>query len=184
MSKILKFSSRRDKLSAFEALIRPHVEPLYKLAYRFTNNAMEAEDLTQDLLVKLYPKVNELEKVEKLRPWLARVMYRMWVDKLRSKRVAPTEAADDIGALEQNVEVTDPESIPEQAYHRSFTRRKLLQALEQLSEEHRIVLILHDVEGYSLEEMKVVLDCAIGTLKSRLHRARERLKNLLDDGTF
>ena len=78
MSKILKFSSRRDKLSAFEALIRPHVEPLYKLAYRFTNNAMEAEDLTQDLLVKLYPKVNELEKVEKLRPWLARVMYRMW----------------------------------------------------------------------------------------------------------
>lgn len=184
MGKILRFLAGRDKFSAFEELVHPHVEPLYKLAYRFTNNVMEAEDLLQDLLVKLYPKVHELEKVEKLRPWLARVMYRMWVDKLRSQRLAPTYAVEDITELEQDVEVVDPESLPEQAYHRSITRQKLLQALEQLSENHRIVVLLHDVEGYSLEEMRVILDCAIGTLKSRLHRARDRLKDLLDDGTF
>jgi RNA polymerase sigma factor (sigma-70 family) len=184
MGKIIKFSSGRNKLSVFEDLIGPHVEPLHKLAYRFTNNAMEAEDLVQDLLVKLYPRCQELEKVEKLRPWLARVMYRMWVDRLRSRRLSVVDAVDDLAELEQSMEAVDPDSIPEQAYHRSITRQKLLQALEKLSEDHRIVLILHDVEGYSLEEMKVVLDCAIGTLKSRLHRARDRLRNLLADGTF
>ena len=140
--------------------------------------------MLQDVLVKLYPKVHELEKVDKLRPWLARVMYRMWVDKVRSQRLEPTRDADDIEVHEQNVEASDPDAIPEQAYQRSFTRQRLLQALGRLSEEHRIVLILHDVEGYSLEEMKVVLNCAIGTLKSRLHRARQRLRNLLDDGTI
>jgi RNA polymerase sigma factor (sigma-70 family) len=184
MGNIIRFLSGRDKLSVFERLVGPHVEPLYKLAYRFTNNTMEAEDLVQDLLLKLYPKCHELEKVEKLRPWLARVMYRMWVDRLRSQRLSVVDAVDDLTELAQSVEAVDPDSIPEQAYHRSITQKKLLQALEQLSEDHRIVLILHDVEGYSLEEMRVVLNCAIGTLKSRLHRARDRLRNLLDDGTF
>ena len=184
MANILRFFPRRNQPSRFEDLFRPHVEPLYKLAYRFTSNVMEAEGLLQDLLVKLYPKVSELEKVDKLRPWIARVMYRMWVDKLRARRSAPTEVVGDISVLEQHAEVADSESNPEQAYHRSTSREKLLQALEKLSEDHRVVLILHDVEGYSLEEMKVILDSPIGTLKSRLHRARERLRNLLDDGTF
>ena len=173
MVKIIKFSSGREKSSLF-----------YKLAYRFTNDVMEAEDLVQDLLVKLYPKCHELGKVEKLRPWLVRVMYRLWVDNHRRQRLATVDVVDDFAELEQSVEAVDPDTIPEQAYHRTITRQKLLQALEKLSEDHRIVLILHDVEGYSLEEMKVVLDCAIGTLKSRLHRARDRLRNLLDDGTF
>jgi RNA polymerase sigma factor (sigma-70 family) len=180
MAKILRFSLRRDKRSAFEELLGSHVEPLYKLAYRFTNNAMEAEDLLQDLLVKLYPKARELEKVEKLRPWLARVMYRMWVDRQRNQGLAATEFVEDVAELEQG-----PETIePEQAYQRTITQENLLRALEELSEEHRVVLILHDVEGYLLEEMKAILDCPIGTLKSRLHRARERLRNLLADGTF
>lgn len=184
MGKIIKFSSEREKLSVFEDLLAPHVESLYKLAYRFTNNAMDAEDLVQDLLVKLYPKCRELEKVEKLRPWLARVMYRMWVDRLRSQKLSVVDAVVDLTELEQRLETIDPDSMPEQAYHRSITQQKLMQALEQLSEDHRVVLILHDVEGYSLEEMKVILDCAIGTIKSRLHRARDRIRNLLDDGTF
>lgn len=184
MAKILRFFPQRNKPSTFEDLFRPHVEPLYKLAYRFTNDAAEAEDLLQDLLVKLYPKVSELEKVEQLRPWLARVMYRMWVDKLRARRSEPAAVAGDLSELDQDAPPADPETHPEQAYDRSLSRRKLLQALERLSEDHRIVLILHDVEGYSLEEMRVVLDCPMGTLKSRLHRARERLRNLLDDGTF
>jgi RNA polymerase sigma factor (sigma-70 family) len=184
MANILRFFPRRDKSSRFEDLIRPHMEPLYKLAYRFTTNAMEAEDLLQDLLIKLYPKVSELEKVDKLRPWITRVMYRMWVDKLRARRSLPTEVVDDISMIELHTEVTDSVSNPEQAYHRSLSRKKLLQAIEQLTEDHRVVIILHDVEGYSLEEMKVILGAAIGTLKSRLHRARERLRKLLDDGTF
>ena len=184
MGKIIKFSSQRYKRSVFEDLIRPHIEPLYKLAYRFTNNVMEAEDLVQDLLVKLYPKLHELEKVEKLRPWLARVMYRIWIDKMRNQKLPSQDTFENINNFENQIEAEDSDAIPELAYQRSVTQLKLLQALEQLSEDHRIVLILHDVEGYSMEEMKIILDCAIGTLKSRLHRARDRLRKLLDDGTF
>lgn len=184
MAKILRFSSRRKQRSLFEELLHSHVESLYKLAYRFTNDAMEAEDLLQDLLVKLYPKVRELEQVDNLRPWLARVMYRMWVDKQRNQRAAATDLVADVSELEQGPEGVELESIPEQAYQRAITQQKLLRALDELAEDHRMVLILFDVEGYTLEEMKMILDCPIGTLKSRLNRARERLRNLLDDGTF
>lgn len=184
MGKIIKFSLRRNKRSVFEELIRPHIEPLYKLAYRFTNNVMEAEDLVQDLLVKLYPRSRELENVEKLHPWLARVMYRIWIDKLRSQKAPSRDTFENINNFENQIEAEDSDAIPELAYQRSITQLKLLQALEQLSEDHRIVLILHDVEGYTMEEMKIILDCAIGTLKSRLHRARDRLRKMLDDGTF
>jgi RNA polymerase sigma factor (sigma-70 family) len=184
MVKIIKFPSRRDHHSIFEDLVRPHIEALYKLAYRFTNNVMEAEDLVQDLLTKLYPRCHEMEKIEKLRPWLTRVMYRMWIDRLRDHKRSSVELVDNLTELESNIDAVNSDSTPEQEHERAINQQTLLQALDQLSEDHRIVLILHDVEGYSLEEMKTVLDCAIGTLKSRLHRARSNLRNLLDNGTF
>ncbi|MFQ5488882.1 MAG: RNA polymerase sigma factor, partial [Gammaproteobacteria bacterium] len=83
MAKILGFSSKRADQAHFERLLRPHLEQLYRLAYRFTGNATDAEDLVQDLLIKIYPRREELKQVEKLRPWLARVMYNLFIDHKR-----------------------------------------------------------------------------------------------------
>src|SRR5258706_9200148 len=82
------FGSQRAQTD-FERLLRPHLDHLYKLAYRFTGATDRAEDLIQDLLVRLYPRRDELTKVEQPRPWLVRVMYRLFIDQVRRDARAP-----------------------------------------------------------------------------------------------
>ncbi|MGD9729396.1 MAG: RNA polymerase sigma factor [Gammaproteobacteria bacterium] len=173
----------RSEQSAFETLVRPHLKPLFRLAYRLTRSREDAEDLIQELLLKLYPRRHELMEVDRLRPWLSRVMYRIFVDNHRRYSRSPVHLAVDHGA-----DAHSPDSIdnlagmdgdPELETEQSVLVRHLLRVIDRLSEDHRHVLGLHDIEGYTLEEMQVILDCPIGTLKSRLHRARARLRELL-----
>lgn len=174
--------SNRD--TGFELLIRPHLRPLYRVAYRLTGRREDAEDLVQELLMKLYPRQREIESIERLRPWLLRVLYCQFIDNHRKHSRSPLRLATDSTAgagtdpLEYLVATDgDPEADTEQAAQ----NRNLLHAVARLSEDHRTVLALHDVEGYTLEEIQTVLECPIGTLKSRLHRARARLRELLEE---
>lgn len=175
------FAARRAQ-ARFEPLVRPHLDYLYKLAYRFTGTADRAEDLIQDLLVRVYPRCDELARVEQLRPWLARVLYRIFIDQLRRERRAPlavgtieADAADADDATEHAEAVPGPEEEIDQQYDRERLRR----AWEQLNPEHRAVLTLFEIEGYTLTELEQMLDVARGTVKSRLHRARTRLAQIL-----
>lgn len=184
MARIVKFPSKTVHQASFEKLVRPHVKSLYKLAYRFTRNAMDAEDLVQELLIKFYPRIDELAKVEKLRPWLVRAMYRLWIDGLRKHHRSPISLIEDGKFSESEMEFESIQRAREQEIEHSYTQQQLQRAIDQLAEHHRIVLVLYDVEGYTLEEMATTLNCPVGTLKSRLHRARAQLKKLLIDGTF
>src|SRR3990170_3332947 len=80
MPRILQFRRNRAGASKFEELMRPQVEFLHRLAWRFTGSVADAEDLVQDLLLKLYPRRGQLAAIEQLRPWLAKVLYRQYVD--------------------------------------------------------------------------------------------------------
>lgn len=172
-----------EAAAAFEALLRPHLRPLYRVAYRLTGRREDAEDLVQDLLTKLYARREELGGVERLRPWLLRVMYRQFIDNRRQHArsplhlvVEPTAGENPADAVAQ---LAAPDGGPEADTEQAARDLTLLLALERLSADHQRVLALHDVEGYTLEEIQVMLDCPIGTLKSRLHRARARLRELL-----
>ncbi len=150
-----------------------------------TGRHEDAEDLIQELLTKLYPRYKEMHEVERLRPWLIRVMYRLFIDQHRRQSRSPIDLAVDQGGIGDALDPLD--SLPSQAgdpereTEEAGRTRQLLLAISCLSEDHRIVLSLHDIEGYTLEEMQIILDCPIGTLKSRLHRARVRLRALLDE---
>ena len=85
MPPVLPFRRTQTAASNFENILRPHVEYLYRLAWRFTGNVADAEDLVQDLLLKLYPRAQGLAGIEQLRPWLARVLYHQYVDLLRQR---------------------------------------------------------------------------------------------------
>lgn len=173
----------RGDAPAFDALVRPHLPSLYRVAYRFTGNREDAEDLIQELLTKLYPRREELSGIDRLRPWLTRVMYRIFIDNKRRHSRSPVHLAVSNGSDEDNPAPLDGiagnEATPEEHTEQAVTTRRLLAAVERLSEDHRNVLSLHDLEGYTLEEMQMILDCPVGTLKSRLHRARARLRELL-----
>jgi RNA polymerase sigma factor (sigma-70 family) len=179
-----KSASARAAAAEFETLMREHVPQLYKSAYRWTGAVDRAEDLVQDLLVRLYPMLDELRKLDRIRPWAMRVMYRIFVDQLRRERSAPLEyGADATGAegeLPQS-EAVDPTAGPAELVELQLIRERISKAWQHLGEEHRVVLSMHDIEGYSLVEISAMTDVPLGTLKSRLHRARTRLRELLTE---
>ena len=169
---------RHSEHDQFEALIQPHLNQLYKLAYRFTGQRDDAEDLVQDILLKLFPRLNEMQAIEKLAPWLARVLYRHFIDRLRSKQRSPLYL---VGEDENNIleEYSDVKPGPAGVNDAAILQNRLQYSLSQLNEDQRILVILHDVEGYTLQEIHTMYDVSIGTLKSRLNRARSRLRELL-----
>lgn len=178
-----RWRARRPR-DPFESILAPHIEHLYRLAYRFTKSTASAEDLVQDVLVKLYRIRDQVARIEHLRPWLARVLYREYVDRWRHDRLVPINFSDlppeghDLGEGATAVpDSADPESMTATLQD----RERLAAAIAALSDDHRAVVVFHDIEGYTLEELTIVLSQPIGTLKSRIHRARARLRELLGD---
>ena len=163
---------------AFSELVRPHLAGLYRLACRFTGRPHEAEDLLQELLTRLYARAERLERIESLRPWLARALYNLYVDERRHRarsthgHINPSNPGEaeptDFAAPDLNFS-TEMERL----------RQHLAELVEKLPQEQREVVILHDVEGYELHESAEILGVAVGTVKSRLHRGRERLRQWL-----
>jgi len=169
---------RTAQARRFDALVRPHVEAMYRFAYRLLHDRHDAEDLVQDVLTKLYPRTLELARVEVLRPWLLRVVYRQFVDTLRreQRRVAVFDDRD--------VEPADPAPGPDTQAALAQGVDRVRNALRQLNEDQRQLVLLHLRDGYTLAELAVALDVPVGTLKSRLHRAKANLKSLLDMEPF
>lgn len=168
------FSKKRDQTGSFEELLQPHVEHLYRVAYRLTSNQVDAEDLVQDFLLQIYPRFEELQQIEKLKAWLARSLYNRFIDNIRrNKRNPVSDAVSD--------EVLDymPGSTtgPDHDTEAHLMQSQLHQLMQNLNEDQRHVVMLHDMEGYTLSELEQILDTPIGTLKSRLHRARKAIKD-------
>lgn len=169
---------------SFDALIRPHLDRLYRLSFRLAGTKPEAEDLFQDVLTKIFPRLNELVELDEPGSWLCRVMYNHFVDNrrrfARERLVAISEhqlPGSDLESLPGHLDpVKDAEQLDD--------IMQLDKALNALSNEHRLVVMLHDCEGYKLVEIQNITGTPVGTLKSRLHRARARLREILAaDGT-
>jgi RNA polymerase sigma-70 factor (ECF subfamily) len=171
--------SNANRTQAFERLVRPHFDRLFRLAWRLTGARAEAEDLFQDLLIKAFGQLDHLVTKDEPGAWLCRVMYNLFIDERRRfarRRVLTVEegqlAGDGLAGL------AGPDD-PAYDHDRYETLKQLDAALAQLSDEHRIVVLLHDTEGYKLSEIQELTGIAVGTIKSRLHRARARLREIL-----
>ena len=174
-----------NQAALFERLLKPHMQRLYRLAYRLTHSRPEAEDLFQDVLTKVFARLDELAELRDPGPWLSRVLYNQFVDHRRRyarQRLVSVEEGQlpgkSVEALHGNLDDSaDPGRLGD--------IRSLQSALDCLSNEHRTVVLLHDAEGYKLEEIHSITGDPVGTIKSRLHRARARLRELLKErGTF
>jgi RNA polymerase sigma-70 factor (ECF subfamily) len=172
---VVRLMASGEAVERFEALVQPHYEVLYRTAYRLTRSRQDAEDLTQEVCVRAYPRLEELQRLEQPRSWLLRVMYRLFVD--WSRRYERTHVSSletvDLGAFASDA------PGPVEETERELDGRNLDRAWQRLDNEQRALLALHDVEGYTLEELNQITGLKEGTLKSRLHRARVRLGRLL-----
>ncbi len=168
--------------SSFTALVRPHLERLYRLAYRLTQHREDAQDLVQDVLLKLHPQVDSIAEIDAVATWLSRVLYNQFIDNQRRyarRRMRIVEHRD--YSADPDIAQADQAST-EDLVEGEFTIMRVQAALEQLSDDHQLIINLHDVEGYTLTEIAEITGIPHGTLKSRRHRARQRLQALLDEG--
>ncbi len=159
----------------FELLVQPHYEVLYRTAYRLTRSKHDAEDLAQEVCVRAYPRLAEIEGLEQPRGWLLKVMYRLFIDWSRRYEQMHVTSLEIVDVLAMASEEPGPLELTERAHD----ARNLDHAWLRLDREQRALLALHDVEGHSLAELNQMTGIKEGTLKSRLHRARVRLGKLL-----
>lgn len=176
--------SKQSPKQQFESLVGPHIELMYRMAYRWTQSQEDAEDLVQDVLIKLADKVDEMQAVESLKPWLIKILYRRFVDVYRKSKASPVvdlhivEDEDGPASPPQNW-LTSPSEE-----HRLALQQTLMAALNTLDDDQKDMAMLHFVEGYTALEAAEILGINEGTAKSRLQRARIKLKNFLSSEPF
>ena len=177
-------SSEANK-QAFERLVRPHFDRLYRLAFRLTGHRADAEDLFQDLLIKAFGMLDDLVAKDEPGSWLSRVMYNLFIDQRRRFARSRMHTVEEGFLPAEGLDGLPGDQDPVRDNQRLEKLKSLDLALAKLSDEHRIVVLLHDTEGYKLDEIHLLTGTPVGTVKSRLHRARARLREILnDDGTF
>ena len=174
-----------DHNLAFERLVRPHFDRLYRFAWRLTGAKAEAEDLFQELLIKAFGKLDDLLEIDEPGSWLCRVMYNLFIDQQRRFARRRMHTIDEGQLVGDGLEGMPGLDDPVRNNERLQKLKRLDKALAQLSNEHRVVVLLHDTEGYKLAEIQELTGIPVGTVKSRLHRARARLREILiADGTI
>lgn len=178
---LLPFKPSRPK--RFEKLVQPHLEAMYRFAFRLSGQQQDAEDLVQDVVVKLYPRLEELEGIEQLRPWLNRVLYRHFIDQVRRKGRRADRPVSDVAEPEQQATFLDSYAadMPELTEQIDSARLKPIMdsVIQELSPDMRTLMLLHDVDGWSQEDIARVLEVPVGTVKSRVHRCRASLREKL-----
>ena len=167
----LALRAQRGDARAYEELVRPHQEIAFRVAYVITRNAADAEDATQDGLVKAWRALGRFRAGEPMRPWLLQIV----ANEARNRRRSAGRRADLALRAVANVSGEAAPS-PEEATLGADERARLLAALEQLPEEAREVLACRYLLQLSEEETAAALDVARGTVKSRSARALDRLR--------
>jgi RNA polymerase sigma-70 factor (ECF subfamily) len=161
------WAQQRARTARFEALVMPHLDVLHYAALRLAKDHSAADDLVQETFLRAYRAMHQLTHEESCRAWLMKIMTNIWLNQIQ-KRVREANMLD----------VYDLEA-PEAATNRKQFCEDLDRALQQLPEAFRVVVMLADVEGLSYKEVADALQCPIGTVMSRLYRARQFLRKVL-----
>ena len=163
-----------SEMEAFEEIYHLHHKRVYSICFRMVRNASDAEDLTQQVFIQLFRKLHTFRGESSFTTWLHRMTVNQVLMHFR-RRVVKTEKTTEDGSTPIRI-VSGTENPSRMAL---IDRIALNQAIGQLPLGYRMVFILHDVEGFEHEQIGKMLGCAVGTSKSQLHKARQRLRQLL-----
>jgi RNA polymerase sigma-70 factor (ECF subfamily) len=168
-----------DSQKRFETLLKPHFDALYAAARRMTLSPVDAEDLVQEVAMRAYERLDELERIEYPRAWLLKVMYHRFVDMKRSAGRSPVDqAATGTDSMEPEDDVRS-DWLPDEALDREIRITRILMAMRRLDDESAALVALRDIEGLSIAELEKLTGSPGGTIKAKLHRTRARLGRLL-----
>ena len=175
--------AKRGDLDAFNRLVLAYQDMLYGQAYRIMGESASAEDATQEAFISAFRKIKSF-RGGSFRAWLLRIVTNACYDELRRRKRRPTTELEPVNADNEPVEspgwMTDPGESPEQAAQRSEIRTAIEHCLARLPVDFRVVVLLVDVQGLDYTEASSVIGRPLGTIKSRLARARVRMRDCLN----
>jgi len=174
-------AAKRGNLAAFEELVARHRDKIYARAFSMMRNEEEAVDLSQEAWVKSWQRLKQFQGESSFGTWMTRIVINLCLDQLRRRKRQRTESIEEMseesGGVERQMPVVTVN--PTERLERAELRKKIDQAMAQLSYEHRTVLVLHEFEEMEYKEIAKTMECSIGTVMSRLFYARRKMAVLL-----
>lgn len=178
---LIQYAKQGD-LDAFNRLVLAYQDLAYSVAYRLMGDMPSAEDITQDAFIAAYRKLHTF-RGGSFKAWLLRIVTNGSYDELRRRKRRPTTDLEPVGPDDETYDspvwLTDPGESPEQSALRAELGEAIQDCLNQLDHDFRIVVVLVDVQGMDYREAAASLEKPLGTVKSRLARARSRLQDCL-----
>ncbi len=169
-------------VAAFESLIEDYQKRIFSIAYRMIQHQEDAADLTQEVILKIFKNLDKFKGDSKFSTWVYRIATNTCLDEIKKSRRRTTYSLDKEIETEEGsmaAELPDTAPGPEEEAERKDIKKAVYAAIGQLGQEHKQVIVLRDLQGLSYEEIAEILHCSVGTVKSRISRARGNLKKLL-----
>lgn len=181
---VLVDRARKGDLRAYDELIQRYQQRIYATIYHMTSNHEDANDLAQEAFIKAYQALKSFKGGSSFYTWVYRIAVNKTINFLKQRKNRTHLSLNDLDFNAEN----DPDLValvsdktPRREANLTELQEKLNEAMQRLSEQHRLVVTLHDVQGLSHEEIAKIMDCNIGTVRSRLFYARQQLQGYLSD---
>ena len=174
--------AQKGDARAFEMLVTPHEQMLWRVCWHYTHHQEDAADCLQEAMLKAWKAIKTYRGDCSLSSWLYRIASTVCLDFLRKqKRLPPTESADEM-AEDEGFAPVDDSPTPDEAVIRQESADNIRAAIDALPAEMRTVIILYALQGMPYEEIAAAMQTSVGTVKSRLNRARQKIAKFLEDG--
>lgn len=176
--------SRNGNVDAFEELIKDYKKTAYNIALRVLRNVEDAEDASQEALIKVYKSIQNFNMQSSFKSWMYRIVVNTCIDFKRKKNINAVSIDENVdlgGNKEFQREIADNSNNPESLIEKNFNSKLINDAVNRLEDDFKTIIILRDIQGFSYSEISEILSCNLGTVKSRLNRARKNLKDILEN---
>ncbi|MBR6603125.1 MAG: sigma-70 family RNA polymerase sigma factor [Clostridia bacterium] len=184
---LVKQASKGDSY-AFGELVKKYEKMVYNLAYQYSGNREDAYDISQEVFIKAWRAIASFRGDCSFSTWLYRITKNAYLDysmKLSRRETVSLGVTDEDGE-DKEIEIvsTDETTSPEKVAEKNERAAALHLAISSLGDEHREIIVLREFEGYSYEDIAEMLSLELGTVKSRINRARKQIKNFLEERNF
>lgn len=174
--------SQKGNVEAFEELIKDYKKTAYNIALRVLKNKEDAEDISQEALIKVYRSIDKFNMQSSFRTWLYRIVVNTCLDFKRKKTIDTYSIDEPVKTNDNEIQrqIEDNTNNPDILFEKELNSKMVLEAVEMLDDDFKTIIVLRDLQGFSYHEISEILCCNPGTVKSRLNRARKKLKSSLE----
>lgn len=168
-------AAKQNNKRAWEKLVRENESLVYHIAYRMMQNEEEAKDISQEIFIKVYRNLQKFDEKSAFSTWIYRIAVNTCIDALRKKKGKETVSWEE-QTQQQKENSTEAPETPEEIYLKKEKQIQIMNLMQNLSPEHKAVLLMRDMEDMTYGEIAECLSVSLGTVKSRIARAREQFK--------